>query len=222
MITVHRHPPVTFAAVTRRGYGALIVAAAMFVALAVAARFDLLVWDEPVTDAVLDARTDTRNDVAAWVSRIGSTPVVAVAATVLAAVAWRRCRRLAVAIVVLAAARPLVEFALKELVDRPRPDSSQLVPGRGPAFPSGHPFAFALTWGLAPMVVALYTRRRAVWLAVAAAMWILAVLVAASRVWLGVHWLSDVVAGLLLAVIGVSAGEALAAERGCGCDQQRR
>jgi hypothetical protein len=35
------------------------------------------------------------------------------------------------------------------------------------------------------------------------------VLVAASRVWLGVHWASDVVAALALAVLGVAASERL-------------
>jgi undecaprenyl-diphosphatase len=208
---------VTLDAVTRRGYGALLVAAFAFVALAIGARLDALVWDKHVTDAVLGARTGFFNDLALRVSFLGSTPVVATVAVVLAAVAWRRCPRLAIAIAVLALARPLVEFCLKELVDRPRPAGDRLVRGKGPAFPSGHPFAFALTWGLVPMVVALYTRRRAVWLAVAGVMWTLAVFVAASRVWLGVHWFSDVIAGLLLAVLGVSAAEAMAADRGCGC-----
>ena len=173
-----------------------------FVALAIGARLGALVWDKHVTDAVLGARTGFLNEIALRVSFLGSTRVVATVAVALALVTWRRCPRLAVAIALLALARPLVEFGLKELIDRPRPAGDRLVRGKGPAFPSGHPLAFALTWGLVPMVVALYTRRRAVWLAVAGVMWTLAVFVAASRVWLGVHWLSDVIAGLLLAVSG--------------------
>ena len=107
----------------------------------------------------------------------------------------------------IAAARPLVELALKELVDRDRPTGARLVRGTGPSFPSGHPLATAASWGLLPLVAALYTRRRAVWWSIAIGVWVIAVLVAASRVVLGVHWPSDVVASLLLAVIGVAAAE---------------
>ena len=108
---------------------------------------------------------------------------------------------------ILALARPLSEFVLKELVSRPRPVGDRLVRGRGPSFPSGHPYATAASWGVLPLVAALYVRRRAVWWAIAAAAWILVVAVAASRVWLGVHWATDVVAGVLLAVLGVRAAE---------------
>ena len=72
-----------------------------------------------------------------------------------------------------------------------------------------------------PLVVALYTRRRVVWWAVAIGVWTLAVLVAVSRVWLGVHWTSDVVAGLALAVLGVALVERFIFPAHCGCADQR-
>ena len=108
---------------------------------------------------------------------------------------------------VIALARPLTEFALKELVGRPRPAGDRMVAGQRVSFPSGHPLATAASWCLLPLVVALYTRRRWIWWSVSVAVWTLAVLVAASRVWLGVHWTSDVVAALALAVLGVAAAE---------------
>jgi undecaprenyl-diphosphatase len=61
-----------------------------------------------------------------------------------------------------------------------------------------------------------------VWWAVAIGVWTLAVLVAVSRVWLGVHWTSDVVGGLLLASIGVLAAERfIAAMHGPECGTAR-
>ena len=219
MTDLHIDPPMTLARVTERAGWLLPAAATLFVLLAAGAAFEALPWDRPITEAVIDARSAWSNDVARAVSRFGSTPVVLSVAALAAAAAWPRCRRLAVAIVVLALARPLVEFALKELIGRERPDGNRLVPGRGPSFPSGHPFATAASWGFVPLVVALYTRRRVVWWAVTIGACVLALLVAASRVWLGVHWASDAVGGLLLAAMGVLGSERLiaAAHRGRGC-----
>ena len=159
----------TLARVHARAGWLLIVVAGVFALLALGAAFDSLPWDQPITDAVLDHRTESRNDIALAVSRLGSTPVVLAVAALVAGLAWRRCRPLAVAIVLLALARPLVEFGLKELVDRERPVGDRLVNGRGPSFPSGHPFATAASWGFVPLVVALYTRRRWVWWATSSA-----------------------------------------------------
>lgn len=219
MTDLHVDPPLTMGRVHQRVPWLLPAVAAVFALLAVGAAFDALPWDRPITEAAIDARSPTRDDVARAVSRFGSTPVVIAVVAVLAGVAWPRCRRLAVAVVVLALARPLVEFALKELVGRDRPDGNRLVPGRGPSFPSGHPFATAASWGFLPLVVALYTRRRAVWWVTTVAVATLAVLVAASRVWLGVHWASDAVGGLLLATLGILAAERViaAAHGGHGC-----
>jgi len=185
----------------------LPVVITLFVLLALGAAFDALPWDKPIFDAVIDARTPWLEWVVRRASLLGSTRVIIVVAAIAALLAWRRCPRLALAIVVIAVARPLIEFGLKELIARDRPTGARLVRGTGPSFPSGHPLATAASWGLLPLVAALYTKRRAVWWSIAIAVWVIAVLVAASRVVLGVHWPSDVVASLLLAVIGVAAAE---------------
>ncbi len=192
--------------------------AAAFVLLGLGAAFNLLPWDGWLTRTVVDLRGPTADAVFKRISWFGSTKVVLVVAGVAALAAWRKCPRLALAIVIIALARPLIEFGLKELVGRARPTGDRLVHGQGHSFPSGHPLATAASWCLVPLVVGLYTARRAIWWASAIAVWTLAVGVAASRVWLGVHWTSDVVAGLLLAVLGVLAAERLIeAFHGPGC-----
>ncbi len=185
----------------------LPVAAIVFCVLAVCAAVDALPWDRPISQFVVDLRTPWLDRVVRRVSWMGSTKVVFPVAALAALASWRRCPRLAIAIVVIALARPLTEFALKELVGRERPAGFRLVNGTGPSFPSGHPLAIAASWGLLPLVVALYTRRRLVWWAVAISVWVLAVLVGMSRVWLGVHYATDVFAALLLATLGVAGAE---------------
>ena len=163
MTDLHVDPPMTMARASARWRWILPTAAVVFGALAVGAMASWLFWDEPITRWVIDARAPGLNAVFRRVSFLGSTPVVLTVSAVAAILASRRCPRLAIAIVIIALARPLAEFALKELVSRDRPIGDRMVRGEGYSFPSGHPLATAASWGVLPLVVALYTRRRLVW-----------------------------------------------------------
>ena len=217
VLDLHANPPMTLQRVYASHRWLLPVAATVFVALALGAALNVLVWDQAITRWVVDARTAWLDDLFRSISRLGSTKVVLAVSAIAAALSWKRCPRLAIAIIVIALARPLAEFALKELIGRDRPAGDRLVPGKGYSFPSGHPLATAASWGMLPLVVALYTRRRVLWWSAAIGVWALAVVVAMSRVWLAVHWASDVVAGLVLATLGVAGAEWFirATHRGC-------
>jgi len=218
---LHLDPPMTMGRVHAGQRWILPVAAVVFVALAIGAMAGWLFWDEPITRWVVDARTSGLDAFFRRASFMGSTLVVLTVSAVAAVMAWPRCSRLAMAIVAVALARPLIEAALKLLVNRDRPVGDRLVNGEGFSFPSGHPLATAASWCMLPLVVALYTRRRWLWWAVAVGVWALAVTVAASRVWLGVHWTSDVVAGLVLAVLGVAGAERFITATHGGCPSAR-
>lgn len=209
IILRHRlRPPMTMEHVHARHSWIIPTAGAVFCTLAVLAAFDLLPWDPPITQAAVDARTPANVLFFRRISFLGSTKVVLAVAGLAAVAALPRSPRLAGAIVAIALARPLVEWSLKELVDRPRPPiEDRLLPGRGPSFPAGHPLATAASWCLIPLVVELYVKRKEIWWATVVIVWTLAVVVGASRIWLGVHWFSDVVAALTLAILGVAAAE---------------
>jgi undecaprenyl-diphosphatase len=84
---------------------------------------------------------------------------------------------------------------IKVIVGRARPTISVLTGFTGQSFPSGHSAAAAACWGAVALLVARRWSRsgRSAAFGTAAA---IAVAVACSRVFLGVHWLSDVIAGL--------------------------
>jgi undecaprenyl-diphosphatase len=205
---LHHEPPLRPAHLWSRPRLAAALALGL-VAAAVAARFDgsalLLQWDRPIEHFAEAVRTPALDDYFRAASRLGSAPLVYVAGAVLAAVAAVRCRALAVAVLVATAGRPFLELGIKALVGRQRPGSSQLVRGRGPSFPSGHVMASVALWGLVPAVVALYTHRRAVWWAVVGLMAAVVLSIAACRVYLGVHWATDAVAGLVVGAFGLAA-----------------
>jgi undecaprenyl-diphosphatase len=199
---VHTAPPFTPSSVLLRRRRLLIALAALLVALATAAALGngqaLLTWDEPIQRGVEANRTSALNDMFLAVSRLGSTVFVLGAGSLGAILTWRRCRAVATALLVATFARPAIEFIVKGLVGRDRPDFDRLVAGTGYSFPSGHVMAAIALWGLLPVVVALYTRRRAIWWASVAVSASLIAGIAASRVYLGVHWFSDVTAGLVV------------------------
>jgi len=169
----------------------------------------LLTWDEPIQRSVESRRTAFLDDLFLNISRLGSTIPVLVLGAVTAVVAWRRCRAVGTAVLVATVSRPVVEFTVKALVDRERPDFERLVAGNGPSFPSGHVMAAVALWGLMPVVVSLYTHRRAVWWASVAIAAALVAGIAASRVYLGVHWFSDVTGGLIVGAFFLLGIEAL-------------
>lgn len=218
---LHRSPPITLRQVGEWQPWLVPGAVALAVLLGLAAAVDggrLLVWDAPLADAFVSLRTPTLNRVARGISRVGSTPVVITAGVAGVGLAARRCRALALVMAVTIAARPPFEWLLKEVVERPRPSGARLVPGTGFAYPSGHVLAAAATWGFVPIIAALYLRRRWLWWALSVATWTTIGLIAWSRVWLGVHWTSDVVGGLAIAFVALSMAEA-ALDRQHHCDR---
>jgi membrane-associated phospholipid phosphatase len=83
---------------------------------------------------------------------------------------------------------------LKGAYDRARPPGS-LVATSGASFPSGHSIAASVTVVAAVIALVPPGRARVAWGAAAAGF---SVVMALSRAYLGAHWLSDAVAGVLL------------------------
>jgi membrane-associated phospholipid phosphatase len=153
-------------------------------------------------DWVLDQRTPVLTDVMIGASRFGSTPsLLAMAAAVAAWLAWRRRR--AVSVLLLAAtAGMFLGPLLKVVVGRRRPvttDHLMLVDSW--SYPSGHALNSMVVLG---MLTVLAVRALTGALARATVLVAGVALVGAigfSRVYLGVHWPSDVLAGWLIGLL---------------------
>lgn len=118
---------------------------------------------------------------------------------------YRKRKSLSLDIFAIAATSTLVMFGLKYLFQRQRPDDPLLGAVDGFSFPSGHSFSSFTFFGLLIYIIADWKRLST------STKWILgticillAATIAVSRVYLKVHYPSDIIAGFLLCVIWLS------------------
>lgn len=158
--------------------------------------------DRAITVAAAGARTPFQNALALNLTSLGSAPVVTLTALGAAAYAVAAGRP---GLVLAIAWTPFVFLTgelLKLLVHHPRPSVAMIALPPTYSFPSGHAAAAsALFLTLAFMATAVERRAGPRRLLIGMAVG-LALLVAWSRVYLGVHYFSDVCGGLLLGTAG--------------------
>jgi len=117
---------------------------------------------------------------------------------VITALLFMRLRREAVLLALTVAGAWVVEGLIKGLVGRPRPVIvPHLTEAGGVSYPSGHAFNSAVVYIAIALAFATLSARQSVRLTIIGIAIALSLAVAWTRVWLGVHFPSDVTAGWL-------------------------
>jgi YegS/Rv2252/BmrU family lipid kinase len=169
--------------------------------------FDVRVGD-PL--AAFTDRHGAVEQVARWLAAaFRSLPILICTLVVAGILAWKRHPRPAVWVVCVVAATVALTTVLKAVFERPRPDYAHMQLHDG-AFPSGHSSGTAALAGCAIVLAFLFLRRRSHRRAVVVVGVALALLLGLDRLLLGVHGVTDVIAGYALAVAVVLSGMLLA------------
>ena len=160
--------------------------------------------DESVADWFVDQRTPGLDSATVWGSGLADTFVKIAVTAVLAIamrMAWKRWREplmMVVPLVLEAAAFITVTY----MIGRPRPDDPLETSPVNSSFPSGH-VAAAAAYGALVIIVFWHTRKFWIRALVILFSVLVPLVVALSRMYRGMHFLSDVVAGAALGVAAV-------------------
>lgn len=156
--------------------------------------------DRAMALAIHGIATPVLDHVMITITQLGSGPMLALAVTATAVWLWRAGhRRTTLILISNAVVSQLVVFVLKVYVQRPRPTLFDVITRPETwSFPSGHSLsAMAIYGSIAAVIVTFRRRHRALVLAAAA---LLIAAIGFSRVYLGVHWPLDVLAGFAAGV----------------------
>ena len=198
----------------------------------------LAVWlFAALVDAVLESDSIVNFDLAAaaWIharvtpsglrvfqiiADIGSPIAVSLLVVAMTIWCWRRRERvLAIGVVAICVGEALLDAVLKMVIRRNRPEfGASFLHGQSFSFPSGHAFGSIVAYGLlAYLLIAFYHPARRARRVIHAGVSALVVAIGVSRIYLGVHYPSDVIGGFAAGIAWLSiclTGIRLARERG--------
>ena len=168
---------------------------------------DLTRFDQRVLDAVVEHRSAWWDAIARNVTHLGDPWLVtAVVAVVAVALAARRRYHLAAFVVLASGGAAVVSSVTKQVFDRARPPTSLwLGTAWGPSFPSGHATQSIACWGAVAVVACVLVHSRVLRAAIIASAACTALAIGATRVYLAVHWASDVVCGWAISLMWLTA-----------------
>lgn len=162
--------------------------------------------DVEVAEDLAANRTERNNDLAHWGAFLADTPVKIGLSLLLAGAALWRWRRwyeaTVIGLTLMFEASAYLASSL--IIGRPRPDVERLLESPvATSFPSGH-VAAATVYGVVAIIVAQRTTSTVARLVAALCVTAIPLAVAWARMYQGMHFLSDVVAGVILGLASIA------------------
>lgn len=183
----------------RKALGVIGVASFAISALGVLVRYSFLqAFDLKVSKQLQKAKEPGIDQAMVVFTHSGSPMVIPVLGSVVAIVLWRSALPRAAGLVMLSLVAIPINIAMKNFWDRERPDAKIVnvtVGTAGTSFPSGHAMGSTAFYGALAALAWIHLDRRHKRLPLTLTFTSLPVLISISRVYLGAHWLSDVIGG---------------------------
>lgn len=157
---------------------------------------DIANFDNAVYSYIASFISEPLTDIALVITTLGSGYIILPICLILIIVYWKKIEGIAITINLIISF--LANQILKRIVARPRPTEYRIIEELGYSFPSGHSMVSMAFYGL--LIYFIYRKVKnpyVKWIS-CSLLTILIFLIGLSRVYLGVHYASDVIAGFCI------------------------
>lgn len=161
----------------------------------------LVMFDEAVTDFVYAFRSDTTTRFVTFITDVGDVQAYAIIIPLVAVLLYYRGHhrwRLSLQATIVLISASAINVGIKELISRPRPlEDMRLVMASSWSFPSGHSMSAVAFYGFLIYLTYKYVPNMLLKIALIILQVLLILSIGLSRVYLGVHYPTDVAAGFI-------------------------
>ena len=167
----------------------------------VVSKGQVLAFDTVIREWFYSIRTPWLTEIVKAITFMGNTKTI-VALCILFIIIPKITKKYGIPIAVTAIVGSAINKIIKHTMLRPRPDVSlHLIEQGGWSFPSGHSISGLLMYGLLAWLILRYARNQKFRIIAAVLLTLLWVGVGLSRIYLGVHYPTDVLGGWLLGMV---------------------
>ncbi len=161
---------------------------------------NILIYDNVIYNFIMNTfQNNSITKILKFITQFGSVLYFAIFSFLLVVLAKRKKTKFLIPINICLVT--IINLIIKEIIKRPRPSVIRLVNESGYSFPSGHAMTSMAFYGL--LVYLIYKRvqnKYLKWLLITALCGLI-FLIGFSRIYLGVHYVSDVISGFIAGAI---------------------
>ena len=176
--------------------GCLLVIVGIFTYLVINNR-DIYI-DSVIDNFIYSGINDKRTSYVKVITSLGS--VMGIGITTLLLILFIKDKKIKMCIVGDLVGSTIINNLIKVIIRRPRP-SNMLVSENGYSFPSGHSMASMVLYGYLIYLIYKYINNRWLKIIFITILSLVILLIGVSRIYLGVHYASDVICGFIIGFI---------------------
>ena len=162
-------------------------------------RYEIIFYDELAYNfLVKNLRNDTLTIIMKFITNLGSGLILISISLLLFIFVKDKKKGISITINLLLIT--LINLILKLIIQRPRPDGFNIINESGYSFPSGHSMISMAFYGLLIYLSYKNIKNRILKKTICIFLFTLIILIGISRIYLGVHYASDVIGGFFISI----------------------